>query len=58
MYNSVILDYKYFWRYMMLKLCQLGWREDSDGQMSCWLIKEKEERSRGGGGDSRMVDGS
>lgn len=42
----------------MLKLCQLGWREDSDGQMSCWLIKEKEERSRGGGGDSRMVDGS
>lgn len=34
----------------MLKLCQLGWREDSDAEMSCWLIKEKEERSKGGVG--------
>lgn len=42
----------------MLKLCQVDWREDSDQQMSCWLIKEKEERSRGGGGASRMADGN
>lgn len=45
-------------RYVMLQLCQLGWREDSDLQMSCWLMTEKEERSRGGGGASRMIDGN
>lgn len=45
-------------RYVMLQLCQPGWREDSDQQMSCWLMTEKEERSRGGGGALRMVDGN
>ena len=45
-------------RYVMLQLCQLGWRDDSDLQMSCWLMTEKEERSREGGGASRMVDGN
>lgn len=43
-------------RYVMLQPCQLGCREDSGLQVSCWLMTEKEERSRGGGGASRIVD--
>lgn len=45
-------------RYVMLQLCQLGWREDLDLQMACWLMAEKEERSRGGGGASTAADGN